>query len=136
LAAVNVAKLVAKNLKKYGKAVGVKSCTLIKVTPGIRTPGNLSGGTNAVETSYTASGFIENYSDFVVAQSAAAGSLIVATDRKIDILGSTLPAEIVPAKDDKISIADASGVVGTYRIVAPVTNPDGLGAVYVCQGRL
>lgn len=126
---MNLAKILAKNLKKYGKPIGVKPCTLIKVTPGTRTGGSVSGGTNPTQVNYAATGFVEAYDSDDID-----GSLIQADDRKISILGGSLPAGIVPTANDMVAIADPSGAPQTYVIVSPVLG-DGVGAVYTAQGR-
>lgn len=129
VAAVNVAKIIAKNLKKYGKPVGVKPCTLIKITVGTRTPGSVSAGTNPTQVSYPATGFIESYDADDID-----GALILASDRKISILGGTLPAGIAPTDNDLVSITDATGLSATYAIMKGVQG-DGVGAIYTMQGR-
>jgi hypothetical protein len=129
VAVVNVAKVIAKQLKKYGKPIGVKSCTLIKITNGTRTPGSISGGTNPTPVSYPATGFIESYDADDID-----GTLILASDRKISILGGTLPAGIAPTDSDQVTIADATGLSATYAIMKGVQG-DGVGAVYSMQGR-
>lgn len=126
----DVAKLLAKNLAKYGKPIGVKPCTLIKVTPGTRTGGSLSGGTNPTPASYAASGMIESYSQYQIAN-----SLVTVGDRKISILGGSLPMGIVPAPDDQIAIVDLDGVAKTFTIVKDGVNSDPIGAVHICQSR-
>ncbi len=127
---MKLAKIIAKNLVKYGKAVGVKSCTLIKVTPGTRTPGHAAEGTNPSEASYAAKGWIEDYSATQIT-----GTLVKQGDRKVSLLGATIAGGKVPAPGDKILIADASGAALMYRIVPDGVKGDGVGAVYMCQVR-
>ncbi len=129
MAAVNLAKLVAKNLKKYGKPIGVKPCTLIKVVPGTRTPGAIAGGTNPTETPYAATGWIESYTADDIDN-----DLIRADDRRISILGASIALGQTPAPDDKVTIVDIDGVSKTFRITTPVTS-DAVGAVFICNGR-
>lgn len=127
----NLAKLIAKNLVRYGgKTIGIKSCTLIKVAQGVRTVGAISAGTNPTETSHKAKGFIAEYSDWQID-----GTLVKRSDRKIVLLGATIAAKQVPKPGDKITIADPSGVVATYRIVPDGVKGDPVGATYTCQGR-
>ena len=126
----NLPKLVNAYLGKYGKPIGVKACTLIKVTPGTHTPGAISAGTNPTTTSYAAKGFVADYSSYELAN-----SLVQVGDRRISILGGSLPAGIIPAPNDKITIADASGTSKTYKIVAAGVKDTSNGAIFDCQGR-
>lgn len=125
----NLAKLLASNFKKYGKDIGVKPCTLVKSTPGVRTPGSLSAGTNSIDVSYAATGFVQEY-----AAKDIDGSLIQADDRKISIFGASIASGVVPQANDSVVIADPSGVSQTYVIVSPVQG-DGVGGLYTMQGR-
>lgn len=107
-----------------GQRLGVKAATLIKVTPGTRTPGSLSSGTNPTETSYQCSGFVESYSTFAIANSLAGAS-----DRKISLFAATIPGGVVPDSGDKI-IIDGT----TYR-VQDITGRDPAGALFECRCR-
>lgn len=122
---------IAKQIYKAMKAAKLTlPATLIKVTPGTRTPGSLTGGTNPSTTSYAASGFVADYSDDDID-----GTLVIRGDRKISLFGSSFPAGVVPEPEDKITITDPSGVSRTYRIVPKGVTTDPAGAVYTCQGR-
>lgn len=126
---INLPKLLAKNLTKFGGPIGVKSCTLVKVTPGIRTPGAITGGTNTTTASYAAKGWIESYdsNDMI-------GTTITEQDRKISVLGASIAGGAVPMPGDRITISDPNGVARTYDVQAPVKT-DAVGAVYILQGR-
>ncbi len=99
--------------------------TLTKVEPGTRTPGALTGGTNPVETGYTVKGFVDEYQDRHID-----GTLIQRGDRKIVILGASLPSGTVPEPSDKIT---AEGETRT--IVEDGVKRDPAGATYTCQVR-
>jgi len=120
----NLPKLLAKNFKKYGKPIGVKSATLIKVTNGARTGGSISAGTNPTETNYPCLALVEHYSTFSIAN-----SLATAQDRKISIFGGSLPTGVVPTSGDKVI---AEGV--TYH-VQELTDRDPAGAMYTVKAR-
>ncbi len=106
---------------------GLLPATLIRKTAGTRTPGALTGGQNDGDTTatYSCRGFIDSYS-----QRHAKGSLIQEGDRKITLLGGTLPDTIDPQPGDQITIEG-----GTYTIVGPVDR-DPAAATFECQGRL
>lgn len=108
---------------RFGGMLGVQPCVLIKVTPGTATPGSLIDGTNPVETNYPALGKVDAYDPTDID-----GTLIVATDRRITLIGSSLPAGITPVPGDKVTIAGT-----TYRIKPPIGG-DGIGGVYSFPG--
>lgn len=123
---INLPKLIGKALAKYGKPLGIKSCTLTLVTPGTRTPGAASGGTNPTSTSYAAKGWIESYTTGQID-----GTLVTSEDRKISLLGSTIAGGAIPVTGAKITF---DGV--TYRIMGSIgVDRDPAGVVYVCQCR-
>lgn len=99
--------------------------TLIKVTPGTRTGGSLTGGTNPNEASHSTKGFIDNYSDEQIN-----GTVVMLGDRKITLLGDGLPSGVVPTPGDKITIESQ-----TFVIADPV-NRDPAAATYECNARL
>lgn len=125
----DLAALLAANLTKYGGDIGVKDLTLIKIAPGVRTPGEENKGTNPTSTPYPASGWIELFTDRQIN-----GTLIRAGDRKLSILGATLPDGIVPAPNDKVTIVDIDGVQRTLRIEGQI-GADGVGAVFTLIAR-
>jgi hypothetical protein len=121
---VNIPKLLAKSLKPLSSTIGLRSAVLVKSTPGIRTVGSVSAGTNPTTTSYPCQALIE-----VVTVDNMPGTLVQVDDRKIGVLGATLPAGVVPSSSDKITLADIDGVTKTFRLIAPVSG-DGVGALY------
>jgi len=115
-----IAKQVAKGLKK---AKLLKPAILIKVAPGVRGV-TISAGTNATETPYSAKGFVADYTAFQVD-----GTLILAGDRKVALVGALIASKQVPAPNDKVTIEGA-----TYRIIRVTRDP--AAAIYACQARL
>lgn len=99
--------------------------TLTKVELGTRTPGSLTSGTNPTETAHTVKGFVDEYQDRHID-----GTLIQRGDRKIVILGGSLPSGVVPEPSDKIT---AEGE--TRAIVEDGVKRDPAGATYLCQVR-
>ena len=97
--------------------------TLTKVTPGVRTPGSLTSGTNPVETDYIAEGFTDDYEDYQID-----GTIIQRGDRKVVILGASLPSGVIPTPNDKTT---AEAVERTIINV----DRDSAGATYLCQVR-
>lgn len=125
---MNVAKLIAANFAKYGKDVGVQSCTLAKSTPGSRTPGAISGGTNPTVATFTATGMIVS-----LTRLRMSGGLIAEVDTAILLFGASISGGAVPAPGDRITIGGA-----TYTIVgdsggnqAVATDP--IAATHICQ---
>jgi hypothetical protein len=130
--ALNIAKLVAKNLSKYGKPLGVQSCTLIKVASGALTPGNYSGAPAITETNYKCKGMVAQLTAADVLDAAQ----VQADDRKVSLLGATIGGgKIIPAINDKVTLKDLDKTTKTLRLVAPIEG-DGVGAVYSFIARL
>jgi hypothetical protein len=126
---INIAKELRKGLKAVGSTVGLRAATLVKQTPGTRSSGNLSAGTNPTSTSYPCEALIEqatakNVGDTLVAQA----------ERFIGIIGASLPKGIVPIAEDRITLVDIDKVSKTFRLVAPVSS-DGVGAMYEFAAR-
>lgn len=122
---MNLAKTLTSNFAKFGKPLGVKPCTLIKTTPGTRTPGAISAGTNPVSTSYGATGLVSDYDD-----SDIDGTLIVKGDRQVAIFGASISGGARPAPQDTIVIDGE-----TLRIVDKGVRSDPVRAMYLCQCR-
>lgn len=99
--------------------------TLTKVEAGTR-GSSLTAGTSPSRTDHTVKGFVDSYTDRQVAD-----SLVQQGDRKIVILGASLPSGVVPEPTDEIT--DEAGTV--YVIVENGVNRDPAGATYECQSR-
>lgn len=97
--------------------------TLIVVTSS-RDPAN-SSKTIKVETPHKCKGFIDFFADRLID-----GSAIKYTDRKIIILGATIPQDVEPNGGDKI-IAEGR----TYTITENGVRRDPAGATYECHSR-
>lgn len=95
--------------------------TLIKVTS-IRDP---SDSTKRIQTKvqHACKGFVDDFKDAYVN-----GTTVKITDRKIIILGASLPDGIVPTAEDEII---AEGI--TFKIVANGVLRDPAGATFECQ---
>ena len=118
----DIAKLLLKALKPQAKTLGIRSAVLTRSTPGTRT--TLSAGTNPTSTPYSCQALIE-----LATVDNVPETLVQQDDRKIGILGASLPAGIVPRVQDTITVVDVDQVSKTFRLVAPVTG-DGVGAMY------
>lgn len=115
---LDIAKLVADSIKSAGD---VLPATLIKVTAGTRT--TPTGGTHPTEQGYPAKGVISDYTD-----RERAATEIKSSERKILLLGASLPPGIVPVPGDKITIEDR-----TYRISVDGVSRDAASAAYRCR---
>lgn len=115
---VDIAKTVNQAMGK-----GLLPATLIKVTAGTRaTP---TGGTNPTAQNFPARGIISDYTD-----REKAGTEVKVGERKILLLGASLPAGIVPEPGDKVTIEGR-----TYRIVDDGVTRDAASAAYRCRGK-
>ncbi|HSN29508.1 MAG TPA: hypothetical protein VLT45_24640 [Kofleriaceae bacterium] len=111
--------LVARKLEASG---AVKPATLVRLTPGTRTPGALSAGTNPTSTSYPCRGFATR-----TTRTTINGTLVEASDRVIALLAASLQGQ-VPRDGDQVTIESV-----TTRIVAVERDP--FAAVYTCLTR-
>lgn len=116
---------IAKTVAKTVKQAGIDSpMTLIKVAPGTRTAGALSGGTNPTETPYRARGIESEYTAYELAN-----SLAKVGDRRIRLFGASIAGKQIPEPNDKVI---SQRVI--YRIIGPVGR-DPASATYLCQCR-
>lgn len=122
---MNIPRLIASNFARYGKPIGVKPCTLIKVTPGTRTPGAVSGGTHPTSTSHSATGFVSDYTAYEIS-----GTQIVAGDRKVVLFGASIQGGAQPAPSDTIVIGGE-----TLHVVDKGVTSDPVQATWICQCR-
>lgn len=128
-----LAKLLAQGLGGQS-LIGFGPLTLVRVTGGTRTSGDLTSGNNPTTTSYPCKGrqgvkrsaFWQFWQNAQLTGAMARTSFVGFT-----ILGATLPDGVYPRAGDQISFGGA-----TYTIAADgTTNPDGVGAVWECMTR-
>jgi hypothetical protein len=105
---------------------GVLDATLVRRTAGTRPVGQVTAGLTSGETqvSYPCKGFIDEWGKF-----RTEASLTEENDRKILLLGASLPDDIDPRPGDLITIE-----ARTYTIIGPVDR-DPAGATFTCRGR-
>lgn len=120
----------ADTLKLIKNAVGAgmkgagmtKAATLIRSTPGTRTVGALTAGTNPTTTNVPCLGLVRN-----TTRDEIAGTLIEKNDRIVMLFGKSL-GDVVPTAKDRITIEGVSQV-----IIAVERDP--AGAVFTCLCR-
>ena len=120
----NIPKLLAKHLGKQ-KQLGFHAITLVRVTPGVLDPENLTGGTTDDETSYSCKGRVDTmtsrYWDF-------AGDAMERTKFVgFMLLGATLAAGVVPRAGDRlvsrgVTYTIAEDGVNTVQLDTPATH--------------
>lgn len=125
MAAVNIAKVIATNLAKFGKDLGVKACSLTKSTPGTRMPGSISAGTNPTTQTFAATGLVTDYTAFELQ-----GEQILVGDRKVLLFGASIEGGATPAPGDRIAIGGE-----TLTIVTGGVTSDPVQAAWICQTR-
>lgn len=123
--AIDIAKIIAANFSKFGKPLKVTSCTLIKSTPGTRTPGAISGGTNPTTSQFKALGMVADYSAYYIAN-----GLVSQGDRKVTLFGASIQGGAVPEPGDRVAIGGE-----TLTIYADGVQGDGVKATYSCRCR-
>lgn len=121
---VNLSKIIKDNV-----GPGVLDATLTKSTPGTRTPGNLTGGTNPTTISYTCKGFIDT-------QKVAFfnGTLVREGSKVVVLIGDTInggdPAS-APVPGDRITIEGSTYEIPTDGQI----DRDPAAATYTCEVR-
>lgn len=115
---IDIAGIIGDNL-----GPGLLPATLIKVTPGTRTPGSLTGGANATTASYSARGILVEYDDKEID-----GTLVVKGDKQVLLLGATIASSKIPVPGDSVTIEGY-----TYNIIKVSRDP--AAATYSCQVR-
>lgn len=106
---VNISKLIADEV-----GPGVLPATLIRVTAGTRTTGNLSGGTNPTDKSFNCRGFIDEQGVRNVD-----GTLVENGTKKVVLIGDTISGgAVAPSVGDKVKIEGT-----TYQIKAVDRDP-------------
>jgi len=115
---VDVAKVVNKAMGK-----GLLPVTLTVVTPGTRSSSALAAGTQPTSVSHPCRGLVEDYNERLID-----GETIRDGDRKVLILGDSLPSGVVPKGTDRVTVLGK-----TYVIVH--VNADPAAATYSCQVR-
>jgi hypothetical protein len=103
--------------------LGVTDATLTQYTPGSRTPGTLSGGTNPTSTTHTCRGFERSFDAHQID-----GSIVTANDRMINLFADTISAATEPKPNDQVEIGGY-----TYRIISVQRDPASV--MYRCHGR-
>lgn len=106
-----------------GQRLGVKAATLIVVTPGTRTVGLPSSGTNPTTASHACKGFVSSFDARRIN-----GTLVKADDRMISLFATTLASGVVPKTGDRVTI---EGV--TFHVVSVARDPASV--MYQCHGR-
>lgn len=106
-----------------GKSLAVKSATLSRITPGARTAGAVSGGTNPTTATYAARGFVAT-----LRKKKIGGTDVEETDRVVCLLAATIADGQKPKTGDKIAI-DGSAM----RVIDVERDP--FGATYLCLCR-
>lgn len=113
---IDIAGIVAREI-----GPGLRPSVLTKVAPGTRTPGQLSGGTNPVETAHSCRGMEDTLSRL-------RPDMIVKDARGVVLLiGGTLPVGIVPQAGDRVAVDGGAD----QRILNVLRDP--AAATYLCQ---
>lgn len=100
---VNISGIIKDNI-----GPGVLAATLTKFTPGTRTPGQLTGGTNPTSASYSCRGFIDRQ-----ANKDLRGTLIDDGNVVIVLIGDTIDGGAsAPEGGDQVTIEGTTYTVG------------------------
>ncbi len=102
---------------------GLLPATLHHTTPGVRTPGDPTAGTNPTTTDHACRGIADDYRDAEID-----GTVVLANDRKVLLIGNSIVGLVVPEQNDGVTI---EGV--RYTIINIKRDP--AAATYLCQAR-
>lgn len=102
---------------------GLLDATLHSVTPGTRTPGDPTSGTQPTEVARSCKGMVDDYTDGQID-----GMLVQVGDRIVLLIGNSIDGLAVPEPGDGVTI---EGV--RYFVVRVKRDP--AAATYVCQAR-
>jgi len=105
---VDISGLINKNISP-----GVNDATLIKPTAGVRTPGQLTGGTNPTTANYAAKGFIDTLD-----KTRLEASLVDVADALVQLVGDSIAGGQVPRQGDYITILGT-----TFNILSVEVDP-------------
>lgn len=105
---VDISGIINKNI-----GPGVNECTLIKVTKGTRTAGNLTGGTNPTTTQHSARGFIDKLD-----RNRIEGTLVEEADSQVNLVGDSIAGGVRPSPGDRILIRGT-----TYNVLSVDVDP-------------
>lgn len=108
---------------KQAMAKGLLPLVLVKEVAGPRGT-IMTEGQVISPRRYPCRGFIDSYKTYQIT-----GTSVQAGDKKILIIGDTLPTGVVPEMNDRI-IAE-----GTEHVIASLPERDPAAATYVCQAR-
>lgn len=117
---LDVAKLVADNVAAAG---GVRTVSLQKRTPGTRTGGSLTGGTNPTGAALPCRGFVE------IKEKRVEGTLVGQPMAVVSILGATVSGGSVAPE-----VSDVATVDGVAYELVRMLKVDPAGALYQFEG--
>lgn len=116
---VDIAKEIA-----TGMGPGLLKGTLFRIVPGTRDPAATTSGVNPATRRAGFRGIVADYTTDQID-----GTVIISGDKRVLILGGTLPKGVVPVPDDQLAI---DGLTDLY--IVRVTR-DPASAAYSCQAR-
>jgi hypothetical protein len=110
---------------------GLPVATITRAVPGARDPGDLSAGRAAVTESRTCSGFFDD----VVAAGVPPGVEVEETDRRLCLLGDTIPPGWVPRRNDAVTVREDAGDLTLYVVQALGRDPAAAVYTFLCRDR-
>ena len=114
---LDIAQIVADSVAAAGD---IKPATLIKITPGTRTPAQLTGGTNPTTTTHAARGYFDSVN------SLRPETVVKDASGVVGLLGATIEGGQAPESGDQVTIESL-----TYRLLQGDRDP--ASALYLCQ---
>lgn len=104
--------------------------TITKETLGARDPANLTAGRAVTTAEFQCTGFWEDFTG-----TPPPGVTLELNDRKAVLIGDSIPAGGIPARNDLITIEEATGPSSLYVVKQLARDPAAAVYTYLCRDR-
>jgi hypothetical protein len=110
---------------------GLLPVTITRDVRGPRTAGNLTGGRSSVPVTFECVGFWEDINP----NSVPAGITIELNDRKLILIGDTVPVDGFPLRNDACTVHEEGGDLTLYCVQQISRDPAGAVYGFLCRDR-
>jgi hypothetical protein len=110
---------------------GLLPVTIVRDVRGARTPGNLTGGRASAPASFDCVGFWDDINP----ASVPAGTVLEVTDRRLVLIGDTVPVGGFPMRNDACTVHEEDGPITLYCVQPLSRDPAAAVYSYLCRDR-